>query len=95
MLQLSGEGFDAVGESSNPRATGEVGAGSAAVADLHDDCLVCARQFDARFGGVGVLGGIGEAFGDDVVDGGFDCVGNQVLALGRVTTPLRPKRGGD
>src|SRR5205823_8034837 len=76
--ELSAEGFDAVGESPDPRAAGEAGAASAVVADLYDDCLVRPRQLDARFGGIGVLRGIGEAFGDDVVDGGFDCFGKTV-----------------
>ena len=42
------------------------------VADLDDDFSICRRDLDPRLGCVGVLRRVGEALGDDVVDGRFD-----------------------
>ena len=47
-------------------------AAGAVVVDLDGDRVVCSGMLDAGLGGISVFGCVGEAFCDDVVDGGFD-----------------------
>ena len=74
-LELSAEGFDAVGQTSEPGAACHVRTTAAVVTDLDDECPVCGCELDSHLRCVRVLGRVGEAFGDDEVDGRFDRFG--------------------
>src|SRR5436305_7717500 len=77
-LEPATQGFDPVGESTESRAAGGARATASVVADSDDDLFVRIRNLDPRLGRVSVFGGVGQALGDEVVDGCFDAFAEAV-----------------
>src|SRR5215469_14799393 len=80
-LEVAAEGLGPVFEADQPGAVGEVRAAAAVVTDAQLQDAAIFGCVDLGGGGAGVLGGFGEGFGDGVVGGGLDWLGQSSLDL--------------
>jgi hypothetical protein len=72
---VAAEGFDPVFEPDQAGAVAEARAAVPGVADAYVQDAVTFSYLDVGGGGAGVLGGVGQGFGDGVVGGGLDRLG--------------------
>jgi hypothetical protein len=81
-IEVAAECFGPVFEPDQAGAVAEVRAAAPVVTDAYVQDTVTGVRFDVGSGGVGVLGGVGKGFGDGVVGGGLDRLGQPGVKIG-------------
>ena len=92
-MEVAAERFGPVLEPDQAGAVAEVRAAAAVVADAHVQDAVAFGHLDVGGGGAGVLGGVGQCFGDGVVGGGLDRLGQPPVDLDVEVGPGRRSGG--